>query len=112
VDLIVANFGMSRASLYRLFEPLGGVSRYIRKQRLERTFLELTATEYRNKSVVWVARRYCFDNASAFTRLFHPTYGMTPRATRQTALGREPFSGNSPQSRKTAATDWLKRLRA
>ena len=35
---IAAEFGLSRASLYRLFEPAGGIAKYIRKVRLSRAY--------------------------------------------------------------------------
>jgi hypothetical protein len=38
---ICAAFGLSRATLYRLFEPLGGIASSIRERRLARTYAEL-----------------------------------------------------------------------
>jgi AraC-like DNA-binding protein len=38
-DMLVGNFGLSRASLYRLFSPIGGVAAYIRRERLRRIAL-------------------------------------------------------------------------
>jgi AraC-like DNA-binding protein len=83
IDVIAANFGLSRASLYRLFEPIGGIASYIRRQRLDRAFQELTAAECSNKRVKVIALRYGFENTSAFTQLFRKTYGFTPLEARK-----------------------------
>jgi AraC-like DNA-binding protein len=41
-DALCQRFGVSRAVLYRAFEPLGGVSAYIRSLRLRRAYVELS----------------------------------------------------------------------
>ncbi len=40
---VAAHFGLSRAALYRLFMPVGGVADYIRSRRLHRAFFDLAA---------------------------------------------------------------------
>ena len=47
-DMLARNFGLSRASLYRLFAPVGGVAGYIRRERLRRVFRDITAPEHAN----------------------------------------------------------------
>jgi AraC-like DNA-binding protein len=78
-EMIANNFGLSRASLYRLFEPVGGIARYIRKQRLNQVFQEITAAELANQRIGQIAYRFGFKNISAFSRLFRATYGASPR---------------------------------
>ena len=112
VDLIAGNFGLSRAALYRLFQPIGGVALYIRKQRLERAFQEITAAEYSNKRVKWVAQRYGFENFSSFIRLFRETYGMTPKMARKTALYGLPTAATPdlPSGGEDSMAHWIARL--
>jgi AraC-like DNA-binding protein len=113
IDLIAANFGLSRASLYRLFAPIGGVAGYIRKQRLDRTFQELTSHEFANKRIGWIAQRYGFNNTSAFTRVFHGTYGITPMRARRAALqGAISGVASASEAANDAVDGWLKRLRS
>jgi AraC-like DNA-binding protein len=85
-EMIAKNFGLSRASLYRLFEPVGGIAGYIRKQRLNQTFQEITAAEFANQRIAQIAYRFGFKNVSAFNRLFRATYGVSPRQARAAKL--------------------------
>ena len=82
---IAAEFGLSRASLYRLFEPAGGIARYIRKVRLSRAYQEITAAEFSNRRIGFIAYQLGFKNVSAFSRLFHEAYGVTPGEARERA---------------------------
>jgi AraC-like DNA-binding protein len=84
-DSIAAEFGLSRASLYRLFEPAGGIARYIRKVRLSRAYQEITAAELSNRRIGHIAYQLGFKNVSAFSRLFHEVYGATPGEARERA---------------------------
>ncbi len=84
-DSIAAAFGLSRASLYRLFEPAGGIAKYIRKARLSRAFQEITVAELSNRRIGHIAYALGFKNVSAFSRLFHEVYGVTPGEARQRA---------------------------
>jgi len=82
---IAAEFGLSRASLYRLFEPTGGIAKYIRKVRLSRAYQQITAAEYSNRRIGFIAYQLGFKNVSAFSRLFHEVYGVTPGEARERA---------------------------
>jgi AraC-like DNA-binding protein len=82
---IAAEFGLSRASLYRLFEPAGGIAKYIRKMRLSRAYQEITAAEFSNRRIGFIAYQLGFKNVSAFSRLFHEVYGVTPGEARERA---------------------------
>ena len=80
---IAAEFNLSRASLYRLFEPIGGIAKYIRKVRLSRAFQEITATELSNRRIGHIAYSLGFMSVSAFSRIFHEVYGITPGEARE-----------------------------
>ena len=82
-EIVAAEFGLSRPSLYRLFGPVGGVAAYIRKARLSRAFQDITAGEA--EGVGSIAARYGFRNVSAFSRRFHEAYDMTPAEAREWA---------------------------
>jgi AraC-like DNA-binding protein len=78
-DSLAMTFGLSRASLYRLFEPTGGVASYIRARRLARVQQEITAAGLGNRRIAPIAYRYGFRSIPAFNRAFKSTYGQTPR---------------------------------
>jgi AraC-like DNA-binding protein len=82
---LARTFGLSRASLYRLFEPIGGVASYIRKARLIKAYQNLSASELSNQPVAQVAYRLGFANVSSFNRAFRELYGETPGDVRARA---------------------------
>ena len=78
--MVGANFGLC-ASVYRLFEPVGGLASYIRKRRLQRAYEEITAPGLSNRRIS--ATRFFslgFQNLSAFSRAFRDAFGVTPWA--------------------------------
>lgn len=83
---IAAHFGLSRASLYRLFAPVGGIADYIRSRRLHRAFFDLANSDARSLRISEVARRWQLGTDAHFTRSFKAAYGITPRAAREAAL--------------------------
>jgi AraC-like DNA-binding protein len=84
--MVARNFGLSRASAYRLFEPVGGLGKFIRTQRLQRAYAEITAPPLADRRIGEIAYALGFQSFSAFSRLFSKTYGMTPMEARKAAL--------------------------
>jgi AraC-like DNA-binding protein len=78
--------GMSRSNLYRLFEDVGGIARYIQRERLLEAHAVLTdpATSH---SISAIAEDLCFADASSFSRTFKREFGHTPSEVRSSALG-------------------------
>ena len=71
-------FACSRARLYRLFRPHGGVERYIHDQRLLRCFDELMQADPTRGRIRAVAATWGFEDPSHFHRLFKARLGMAP----------------------------------
>lgn len=87
-DAIAKSFGLSRASLYRIFEPVGGIANYIRKARLNRAYQEVTSLELSDRRIGQIAFNLGFRNIPAFNRLFHKVYGLSPsKAREQVTMG-------------------------
>ncbi|MEX3790906.1 helix-turn-helix domain-containing protein [Paraburkholderia sp. BR14374] len=76
VDSVLAMSQLSRPTLYRLFEPEGGLHAYIRNRRLREAADEL----YRHprRPVIDVAYGWGFNSASDFNRAFRRAYDMSP----------------------------------
>jgi AraC-like DNA-binding protein len=75
-----ARFHVSRSSLYRLFEPWGGVRSYIRERRLQ---VALQVLRSRNGSSQFslnqLANSLGFPSSSAFSHAFRRRWGVPPR---------------------------------
>lgn len=73
--------GVSRSRLYRIFEPLGGVASYIRRQRLLRTRDALSDIAD-TRSISRIAEEWGFVDASAYSRTFEHEFGISPKEAR------------------------------
>lgn len=105
---VAARFGLSRASLYRLFAPVGGIADYIRSRRLHRAFFDLASSDARTQRISEVARRWQVGTDAHFTRSFKAAYGITPRAAREAALlGVQP--GND-EANSATITRWMREI--
>jgi AraC-like DNA-binding protein len=82
---IAATFGLSRATLYRLFDSLGGVADYIRRRRLITAALRLASPEHRAKRVAQIALACGFASESNFSRSFTRQFGISPSEARSRA---------------------------
>jgi AraC-like DNA-binding protein len=82
VVTLVRTFGLSRASLYRLFEPVGGVANYIRSRRLERAHQEICTAGLDSRRIAPIAYRSGFKSIAAFNRAYQEAYARTPRQSR------------------------------
>lgn len=99
-DFICQQLGVSRAKLYRLFEPIGGVSHFIQQRRLRRSYQDIADPRCAQERISAIAARYGFSSVSVFSRAFRQAYGVSPsklRAdSRQVGQTDVPHSGESP----------------
>lgn len=84
----VALSGLSRATLYRLFQGQGGLALYIQRRRLNRVRMAL-ADPNEARSFAELAHGAGFASESHCSRLFHETFGSRPGEFRAAALGSE-----------------------
>jgi len=97
VDALCRHFGRSRAYVYRLFQPFGGIRAYIQERRLVRCFRQLTAPRSRHVPIIDVAFGHGFTNQSHFSRLFRQRFGLSPSDARSRAWSRlEPEREREP----------------
>jgi AraC-like DNA-binding protein len=100
-DLLMQQFHLSRARLYRLFEPLGGVMTYIQQRRLMRVHRAISNPALLQSSIMLLAERYGFTEKTAFSRAYRAFYGVSPSEVR--AEVRRGFRAAS--DRQPTATD-------
>ena len=78
VEELSHRFNISRASVYRLFEPHGGVRAYLNRVRLERAYADLRQADPEYLKVADIAAAWQFDDASGFSRKFRQQFGLRP----------------------------------
>jgi AraC-like DNA-binding protein len=113
-DVCVADlcreFHCSRATLYRLFQPYGGVKAYQRGLRLEGAFRDLALARGSARGrVSTIAERWGFSNLSHFHRSFKQRFDLSP----SDILPPSPLERGGPLKPDTTAThlDDVTRLR-
>ena len=89
-ETLCAALGVSRSRLYRIFEPLGGVASYIRKQRLQRTRDALSDIAD-TRSIYRIAEQWGFVDASAYSRTFRHEFGISPKEARDIGWASDGF---------------------
>ena len=85
-EILCTELGVSRSRLYRLFEPLGGISAYIRRQRLLKTRDALSDSSDR-RSISRIAEEWGFTDPSAYSRTFRHEFGLSPSEARKEGWG-------------------------
>lgn len=69
-------FNLSRATLYRRFQPLGGIASFIRDKRLQLAHMHLRGNP--TCSLTWLLYEVGFSSERQFQRSFQARYGMSP----------------------------------
>jgi len=77
VEQLCGAFGLSRSSLYRLFERVGGVAAFIRVRRLAKAHVLLAGAEERIH-LKRLADDFGFRSAAQFRRAFREQFGYSP----------------------------------
>jgi len=112
-ETLSQQFGVSRPTLYRLFEPFGGVATYIRRRRLERCFQEITAPARDRRRIAEIAYGWGFRNEAAFSRSFRQAFGVSAREARLAGAERAGSMAAQAQDGEAdvpATTRWIRRL--
>jgi AraC-like DNA-binding protein len=79
-------FGLSRATLYRLFQPDGGLSHYIQERHLHRAFMRLISPAERRWRIIDLAVDHRFSSDNTFIRAFRRRFGLTPGEAHDVAV--------------------------
>lgn len=112
-DLLGREFGLSRSALYRMFEPLGGVSNYVQQRRLLYAFHALTNPANRQLRVADIASRAGFSSNAHFSRAFRAAFGLAPSDVRAMTAGMGEQLGGRPDGSTRLSVeyaDWVRSL--
>ena len=74
---VVAATGVSRATLYRLFAPYGGLARFMWSRRLERA-RQMICDPAEGRTLVAISEACGFSDGAHFTRAFKAEFGVRP----------------------------------
>lgn len=77
--MLLDHFGVSRASLYRMFGPLGGVSTHIAKLRASRALIDIWQNRALRGSVSAARERWGFQTGNDFNRTVRRLFGNSPK---------------------------------
>ncbi len=75
---ILSRFGVSRASLFRMFEPYGGVRTYIMQRRVVRAVMDLDARRDEHGRMRQAVERWGFSSQPNFNRTIRRAFGTNP----------------------------------
>jgi len=78
--LIFSQFGVSRATLYRMFEPLDGVRSYVTYRRATAALYFISQYENRRGVVQAACERWGFSSPANFNRTVQRLFGNSPKA--------------------------------
>lgn len=82
-EFLSRHVGVSRATLYRLFEPIGGVREYIQQRRLMRAYQMITDPANARERIGTISARCGFGSDAVFSRAFREAYGLSPTDMRR-----------------------------
>lgn len=78
--VLLDQFGVSRASLYRMFEPFGGVRNYLTERRATAALLDIASRGVQRGFVNAACERWGFSSAANFNRTIRRLFGNSPKA--------------------------------
>lgn len=85
-EQLLRNFGVSRASLYRMFERYNGVRNYIVSRRTVRAVLDMEAHQGERGAIRDAAERWGFSSHSNFNRTIRKVFDSSPSGLFQDTL--------------------------
>ena len=78
-ESVAAGLGCSKATLFRVFKPLGGVTAYIQHRRLGLACQLLAGATRERPRIADVAYAVGFADPAHFSRVFRARFGLSPR---------------------------------
>lgn len=111
VEHLTQVFAMSRASIYRIFAPLGGVADFITRRRMRQALYDLSATDADAPHVSVIAFSLGYDNRTSFTRAFKAHFGISPSRARDNPASAFESLGTKSRHDEPPFAEWLHDIR-
>jgi len=92
-EMIMKQFRVSRAHLYRAFEADGGIAKIIRNKRIDFAYTELMNPQISAQSINQLSYQCGFSNIGQFLRAFRARFDMTPTEAKNQGLLMPQFDG-------------------
>jgi AraC-like DNA-binding protein len=102
VAALCRRFRVSRATLYRMFEPDGGLMHHVRERQLRRALGAVASPAHRHLRIIDIALQYGFATESGFIRAFRRQFGITPGEARA-----EPLPAHAGAAAGARAMSWF-----
>lgn len=83
-------FKTSRATVYRAFEDVGGISRFVREAKLNEIYGDLAEMTPERGAVRRISEKYGFFDQTTFVRAFRSFFGMRPSEVIGTRIPTKP----------------------
>lgn len=99
-EMLCQHFAMSRASIYRIFEPEDGLIHFLQQCRLKRALSLLISQSHSHLRIVDIAMECQFNSDVAFIRAFRRQFTLTPGQVR--ALAKSRLAGRHPTDAKAS----------
>lgn len=109
-ESLAQRFGLSRATVYRMFGAENGLTRYVKRRRLERARIDLSSPSHRHRTIAEIGEAIGYAHAQDFIRAFRREFGTSPGELREQArtVGRIRLLGKTPQL--PAWSEWVRRI--
>jgi AraC-like DNA-binding protein len=109
---IAAMLGISRSTLYALFEPEGGIESHIFARRLDRAFDAIVSDSIRAAGIGEIAFASGFKSEAHFSRAFLARFGVRPSEVRRLVTARAVRASAQGDDEAAGVTlaDWVKML--
>jgi AraC-like DNA-binding protein len=107
---VADEFAVSRATIYRDLDSLGGLQRYVTRRRLEEACKELAFGPNDRGVVAAAAERWHFNSTAHFSRQFRRQFGFSPSKAVDCALFRMQPNNVQTGPDVERLTEWFERL--
>lgn len=95
-NMILAQFGVSRAGLYRMFVAEGGVETHITRVRMIRAAFEIATSPKTRGQIATVVEKWGFSSNAHFNRLVRRAFGVSPSSLFLAPIGTFGETGEKP----------------